>query len=252
MSTLEGQTVMVTGASAGIGRAIAVRLGSEGARLILVARREALLCELADTLANEHAEALVQPCDLHSEEQLEELAAFVAEREPPVDVLVNCAGLHRFAPFLVTDPEDWKSLIQVNLVAPMRLGHAFGKRLRRCRRPGCMVNIASVGALVGVPGASAYCATKGALVSWGRALAAEWAKSNIRVITICPGFVRTDMLEQVRRSLPADAMANLEASFPLGFGEPADVAEVVAAAVGPAGRWMTGSVITVDGGYSAL
>lgn len=246
------QTAMITGASAGLGRAVALRLALAGTRLILVARRATILAELADQIREAGGEAEIWVCDLAETASVEKLAAYLGQCEPAVDVLVNCAGVKHNVPFVISDTEDWLRDFQINTLAPMRLAQAFGKRLRRLRREGCLVNLASVAALVGAPNAAVYCATKGALVAWGRALAAEWARSNIRVLLICPGYVRTEMLEQARRELTSEAMAALEAAHPLGFGEPEDVAELVTALIGPAGRWMTGSIITLDGGYTAV
>lgn len=105
--------------------------------------------------------------------------------------------------------------------------------------------------MFGVAGASLYTVTKGALLAWGQSLAAEWAPYGIGVLNLCPGYTRTAMLEEVRSALPEASYQALETSTPLGLGYPNDVADLVVALAGAAGRWVTGVPIMVDGGYSS-
>lgn len=242
---------LVTGASSGIGRAVARKLGSAGMSLLLVARRETLLEELARELRSQGAEATPAVADLSDEEQLERVCQLVARAVPPVDVLVNCAGIQSSVPFVLSTRADWDRQIGLNLVAPLRLAQAVARRLREVRLPGLILNMSSVEARVGLPGAAVYCATKGALEAWGRAVAAEWAAIGIRVVCVAPGVVRTELLQQMGEKLGREAIGRIERAHPLGFGEAEDVAEVVVSLLGPAGRWMTGSTVVVDGGYTA-
>lgn len=252
MSATEQSKVLLTGATGSLGRAIALRLASPEYHLVLSARGPEALDQLAEQVCAAGGTADTHVADLTDPSALDRLCDAVAGSDPPVNVLINNAGRFSFEPFVSSSPDDWEQEFQVNLVAPMRLAQSVGKRLRRLRRPGCIVNMCSVAALVGVPGASVYCGTKGGLLAWGRAVAVEWAAAGIRVLNICPGHVQDGFGDQGPARRTEAAWAALRQAHPLGLGAPEDVAELVSALLGPAGRWITGSPIVIDGGYTCL
>ncbi len=245
----EPSTAVVTGASRGIGRAIALRLSAEGYRVHLLARGVAALEAVAEEIRAAGGAACALAVDLSTEEGLARASALFGEAETPPSVLVNNAGVTTTMPFLTAAAGSWEADIQLNLLAPMRLAHAFAKALRRARTPGCLVNIASVVGLTGAPGAAAYSAAKAGLIAFGKSVAGEWARAGIRVVNISPAYTEGEMLTRLESELPAPALERLAAKHPLGYGKPEDIALAVAAVVGPTGRWMTGSNIVLDGGY---
>lgn len=245
------RVAVVTGASGGIGQAIAVRLATEGATVALVARRAARLEEVAHMLAQDGRRALPVPCDLTDTTAVEEAVSLVVTELGGVDVLVNCVGREQVAPFVRLDDRLIDDAVRVNLWAPLVLTREVGRHMIRRQMPGSVVNIASVVGQVGVSGTAVYGAAKAAIVGWTRCLALEWATHRIRVNAIAPGWVRTEMFDRLATRLQQDELAQLELAHPLGFGDPADVAAVAAFLASDETRWITGSVLTVDGGYSA-
>lgn len=252
MSDLSGSTALITGASSGIGEAVSCRFAAGGASVILVARREDRLGRLADQLGSQAPHAEVLAADLSTPGGRELVAEYLRQRPEPVNVLVNAAGIQVTLPLTAGSDEDWRPMIELNLVAPMVLSTAFAKRLRRSRCRGLVLNIASTAAFRPTPGAAAYGATKAALVAFGGSAAQEWAGSGVRVITICPGLVQTKMLEQVSSTLGTDGLQKLTDAVPLGLGSPRQVAELAASLAGVAGEWMTGTSVVIDGGYSGV
>jgi NAD(P)-dependent dehydrogenase (short-subunit alcohol dehydrogenase family) len=168
----------------------------------------------------------------------------------PFNGLVHAAGIHRLLPLSVASPGKIEELFRVNVTAGLMLLKGF--RHKDCfTGPASAVLVSSVAALSGDPGAAPYAAAKAALLGVTRSLAAELAP-RIRVNCVVPGMVRTGMASQIGQVLGSEKMAALESRHPLGFGEPADVAAGIAFLLSPAARWMTGSQLVMDGGYTAI
>ena len=245
---MSGRMVMVTGASAGIGRDVAILLGELGARVILVGRnQDRLNAALAKLSGSGH---LVEPFDLN---QLDEIPGWMkrfAEKTGELHGVVHCAGVQQTMPLRATTVRSAEDLMRVNVLAALML--AKGLRQKGVRAADAsLVLVASVMGLVGAPGRAMYCASKGAIISMTRALALELAVEKIRVNCVAPAFVKTEMLEELKTVAGAEQMAAIEAKHPLGFGEPRDVSHAIAYLLSPASRWTTGSTLTVDGGYTA-
>ncbi len=186
---LAGRTALVTGASRGIGRAIAHAYAREGARVVVTGRDEAALDALVGELG---ADALAAPADLASPETPEALVAATINRFGALDLLVNNAGvIHPAMPLADFEPEDWRAVIEVNLVAPAMLVRAAVPAMRAAGG-GTIINLSSIGGRKGGRGRSAYRASKAALINLTESLAAELAPDGIQVNCICPGAVDTE------------------------------------------------------------
>jgi NAD(P)-dependent dehydrogenase (short-subunit alcohol dehydrogenase family) len=168
----------------------------------------------------------------------------------PISGLAHCAGVQSIRPLRLLTASEFESMLRINVTAAMMLAKGF--RQKGTHAPnGAIVLVSSVMGIVGAPGRSAYCASKGALITLTRSLALELAAEGIRVNCVAPGFVRTPLMDQTEAIIGTEQLRLVEKMHPLGFGEPLDVANSIAFLLGDASRWITGSTITVDGGYTA-
>jgi 3-oxoacyl-[acyl-carrier protein] reductase len=182
---------------------------------------------------------------------LREVVAELQQQLGVAQILVNCTGLEQLSPFVRASDEDISRVLNANLHGTLALTREFGRVLLDTQQAGAVVNLASVTGQVGVAAMSVYGAAKAAVVGWTRCLAIEWAGAGIRVNAIAPGMVETPMFRRITKRLTADQLAHIKASYPLGFGRPEDVAAAAAFLASADARWITGTVLTVDGGYSA-
>jgi hypothetical protein len=203
LTSCEGLNAVVTGASSGIGRLIALRLASAGARVALVARRADRLDALAAEIADTGGEALVVPCDVAERDQVQASSRQVLERFDRVDLLVNNAGYGHHRPFLDWDLTDMERMMRVNYLGTLYWTKALLPRMVGWRR-GWIIFIASVGGKLGVPEETAYAASKFAMVGLAEALSLEVEDAGVHVLTVCPGTIRTDFFdaEALRRMPP--------------------------------------------------
>ena len=193
---IAGSTALVTGASSGIGRAVAIALAAAGAQVVGLGRDVPALRSLAETNG-----ITVRQVDLESADELQHFVEHSLPDLPPVDILVNCAGSGRFAPLAEHSAEDIDRLLDVNVRAPIALTKAVLPGMRQ-RGRGRVVNVASVAGRLGVPNETVYSATKGALAVFSRALDAELAGTGVGVTVVIPGAVQTSFFE--RRGAPYD------------------------------------------------
>jgi len=236
---------VLTGGGSGIGAATAARLGRRGLHLVLLGRNLEALGAVAATLPGEPD---VVPIDLADPDQVANCGEQIAGRYGEVAALVNCAGalLNRRAER--ASPADVARLLAVNATAPHLLAAALFPRLRAAR--GAVVNVVSVSALQGVAAQSGYSASKGALVALTRSLATEWGVHGIRVNGVAPGIIRTPMSAAFAGSAYEEYTAR---NVPLGrWGRPDDVAGVIEFLCSDDARYVTGQILTVDGGLSSL
>ena len=249
---LAGLRAVVTGAAAGIGREVARQLIAQGATVHGLDRDGAGL-ERASSEFQAHSFAAYR-VDLADRPQLDRvLAELLHGLEGRCDILVNNAGVSRLRPLENTDDAmlDW--MFAVNFIAAFRVTRALLPALRASGRAS-VVNVASELALVGQPDYSAYCATKGALLSWSRALALELAEQRIRVNAVCPGPVDTALLQEefTTHANPLAAWQAEIAAIPLSrLGSPADIAPAVAFLASDAAAFVTGAAWSIDGGKTA-
>ncbi len=245
MFDLTGKTALVTGASGGIGAAIARALHQQGATVALSGtRREAL-----DTLAAEFPERVhVLPADLSQPDAALDLINAAEAAMGKVDILVNNAGLTKDGLAMRMSDADWDKVLNVDLAAPFRLIRAALKFMLR-RRAGRIINIGSVVGSTGNPGQANYAAAKAGLIGMTKALAQEVASRGITVNLIAPGFVETPMTDVLSESQRAD----LATKIPLGrLGAPADIAAAVVYLAAEEAGWVTGATLHVNGGMAML
>jgi NAD(P)-dependent dehydrogenase (short-subunit alcohol dehydrogenase family) len=247
---LAGRRVLVTGASSGIGRATALLLASFGANIVLCGRNEKRLEETLIAMSGD--EHVVAPFDLAK--NLEEIPAWlkrITQEHSSLNGLVHCAGVEVTLPVRQTDLASIDRVMAVNTHAALML--AKGVAQKKCFGTPCsIVFISSVMGIVGRPARSIYSASKGALNAMSTSLAVELARKGIRVNTICPGQVRTEMDDAIRKRLGADLYQTIVDAHPLGLGRPEDIAGSIAFLLSDLSRWITGTHLVVDGGYTAI
>jgi 3-oxoacyl-[acyl-carrier protein] reductase len=243
---LEGQTAILTGATGGIGRAIAARLARAGARLVLAYHRdEAGMAELEASCRALGAEVLAVRGDLRSGEAVAALCDGALSRFGSVHLLVNNAALSREDLLATLSDEDLEAMLALNVLALVRLSRAVLRPMLRQRR-GCIVNLSSVLAGKPGPGNAVYAGSKGFVEAFTRALAVEVGRKGIRVNAVAPGVIETSMSRAVR----ALAGAELQERIPLGrFGAPEEVAELVAFLASERAAYISGAVLPVDGAF---
>ena len=250
---LEGKVVIVTGASRGIGKAIATSLAAEGANLVICARGKEKLDEAAEALRKQGASVHAIALDITDPDAGERLVAAATDTFGGVDGLVGNAGGNRRKPVLDTSDSDWQDIIELNLMSHIRCGKAAAQAMK-ARGGGSLVFVSSIfGREAGGAGLSIYNTTKSALISMAKIMAIELAPEGIRVNTVAPGSIRFPGGSWDRRCIEdPDGMAVfIEQNLPLGrFGKAEEVADVVAFLVSQRASLITGACITVDGSQS--
>jgi len=243
MTELAGKRALVTGASGGIGAAIARGLHGAGAAVGLSGTRTAPLEALAAELG---AGAHVLPCDLADAAAVEALPKQAAEAMGGVDILVNNAGITRDGLFMRMSDADWQDVIDVNLTAAMRLARGVLRAMMKARW-GRIVNISSVVGATGNPGQANYVAAKAGLVGMTKALALEVATRGITVNAVAPGFIATAMTDRLTDAQKAAILGQIPSGE---MGTPEDVAAAVLFLAGPGARYVTGHTLHVNGGLA--
>jgi 3-oxoacyl-[acyl-carrier protein] reductase len=245
MFDLTGRTALVTGASGGIGAAIARALAGAGARVALSGTREGPLAELAAELG---AGAAVLPCDLADAAAVEALAGRAVAALGALDILVNNAGITRDNLALRMSDADWQAVIDVNLTAAFRLARAALRPMMKARW-GRIVTVTSVVGATGNAGQANYAAAKAGLVGMSKSLAAEVAGRGITVNCVAPGFIATPMTDRLSDAQKERILGQIPAGR---MGEPAEVAAAVLYLASPEAAYVTGATLHVNGGMAML
>ena len=243
MFDLSGKTALVTGASGGLGGAIAKALHAQGAHVVLSGTREEALAAVAAGLGER---ASVAPANLSDAASVDGLIGRAEELAGPVDILVSNAGLTRDGLLLRMKDEDWDTVIRVNLEAYFRLSRAALRGMMK-RRWGRIIGIASVVGVTGNPGQANYAASKAGMIGFSKALAQEVAARNVTVNTIAPGFIASPMTDALNEQQREAILARIPAGR-LGSGE--DVAAAAVYLASEAGGYVTGQTLHVNGGMA--
>lgn len=245
MFNLTGKTALVTGATGGIGSAIATALHAQGATVGISGRNE----EKLNALAAELGERVhVLPADLSSPDGAVQLVKDAGEAMDGVDILVNNAGLTRDGLSMRMKDEDWQQVIDVNMTSTFKLAQAVQRGMMK-KRSGRIINIASVVGVMGNPGQCNYVASKAGMIGWSKAMAAEVASRGITVNCVAPGFIATAMTE----ALNDEQKAVIDAKIPAGrMGSSDDIASAVVYLASDEANYVNGATIHVNGGMAMV
>lgn len=238
---LTDKVILVTGGSSGIGSQIALSAALVGARVLILGRDVDRLNKVLERLPGKYHRILV--CDLTDEIAIKKAADSFAE----IDGVVHGAGIAHLAPLRLLTKESIDSQLQTNLVGPMLLTRQLLLQ-NAIKRGGSIVFISSISAHIGVHGVSSYSASKGAVEAMSRSLSIEVARKNIRVNCLAPGLVKTPMLDAAINT--TGGLDETMKRYPLGLGEPEDVANAAIFFLSQASRWITGTTLVLDGGHT--
>ncbi|MHC4430896.1 MAG: SDR family oxidoreductase [Planctomycetota bacterium] len=249
---LSAKTALVTGGSRGIGLALAKGLASQGADVAIVSRTEEQLKTAGRQIQDEtHGKVWTFPFDLAETESIEDFFASVVAKTEGVDILVNCAGTTIRGPAEDVDLITWNKVIEVNLTSAFALSQAFCRHRRDANKAGKIVNIGSLTCHGARPTTAAYASSKGGLLMLTKTLAVEWAKYNINVNAIGPGYIATELTEPLWSDTEFDQW--VLSKTPLArWGKPDDLVGTAVLLASKAGDFITGQIIYVDGGWLAL
>lgn len=249
MTSLRGRLALITGASRGLGKAMALELGREGASLALIGRDEAKLAETASEAANLGAEASTFVVDLTQETPVLALEQQIRSRFGHVDILVNNAGINVRKPLVEFTLDEWRSVLDTNLTSAFLMCRSFVP-LMRGRGYGRIINIASTMSHVSLPGRGAYSASKAGILGLTRSLALDLAGDGITVVAISPGAFATELTLPLRNN--PELNAHFLSKIPQGrWGDPHDIGKLALFLCSDAANYITGTDILIDGGWTA-
>jgi len=245
--SLTNKIILITGASSGIGEATAIACDQQGAQLLLLGRNEERLRGTLGKLSSKKHRVLV--VDLTNFEDLTQQLSVFLEDVKSIDGVVHAAGITATYPFKLFKPEQLDAILKINVQATFYVTKLLLKKLNK--EGASLVFISSIMASLGEKAKTMYAMSKGAVSAGAKSLAIEFASKNIRVNSIAPGIVNTPMTANASYKKNDVLLAKTLEKYPLGFGEPEDVAHSCIFLLSDASKWITGTEITIDGGYSA-
>lgn len=245
--SLREKAILVTGASSGIGAAVAALLAEKGCRLFITGRDSERLKATLEKIGPGHQSLIA---DISSATGANQLVQSAFQALGPLDGIVHCAGISLMEPLRFFSEEKLRATLETNLTSAFYLLSAFRKKGVHAAESHA-VFLSSLSASHGQPSMAAYCASKAGLEGAVRAWAVELAHEGIRVNAISPGTVETPMFQALKSKMTTEFLQNLMARHPLGLGQPEDIAQAVAFLLSPASRWITGTTLYVDGGFHA-
>lgn len=247
---IEGKTIAVTGAASGIGKQCAIDFAKAGANLVLLDLNKNALESTAAECILYGIRAICCACDLTDASTVASLIEGAVQEIGPINGLLHAAGIEKTLPFNKFTSEDYHKIYSVNVISGLNLVSVLSKKKYRADNAKYVL-IASITALVGRPGVTAYAASKGALVSAVKTMALELAPKGVTINCISPGTILTPLMENMLASLSEEQREERKAGFPMGLGKPADIASTAIFLLSDGARWITGQNIVVDGGYTS-
>jgi NAD(P)-dependent dehydrogenase (short-subunit alcohol dehydrogenase family) len=248
---LQDKVAIITGASKGIGKGIAIRYAEEGAAVVLASRSEDVLASIARRIREAGGRALSLALDVRNADSVEAIVQKAVQEYGRLDIMVNNAGISMVQPSEQLKPEDWQRALETDLFGVFYGCQSAARQMITQGTGGCIINLTSMYGLVAAPMRAAYCTSKAAANMLTKVLASEWAGKNIRVNAIAPGYIRTELVQGLidRGALPVGA---IEKRTPQGrIGEVSDLLGLAVLLASDESGFMTGSIVTVDGGWVA-
>ena len=247
--SLEGKTIVVTGASSGIGRQCAIDCAKMGAKVVAIARNQERLDETLSMLQGEGHRSY--SFDFSNIEGIADLVSTIVSDCGRIGGMIYAAGIEKTLPFKLLKPEDYSTIFNVNTLGAIEMARQVSNIKNFSNQVGGgILFIASITATIARVGTAAYSASKGALISTARVLAAELAKRKIRLNCISPGTVLTPLMQNYLSTLSKEEYNKRIGGFPLGLGEPSDVSLACVYLLSDASRWVTGQNLIIDGGFT--
>jgi NAD(P)-dependent dehydrogenase (short-subunit alcohol dehydrogenase family) len=247
--SLKNKNILITGASSGIGRQCAITFSKFGANVILVARNEERLKQTFNKLSKGNHIIIVQ--DIARYDKLEEIVSTAVKKIGNISGFVHSAGIEMTLPLRSMNPSYYENIFRINVISGFELARIISKKKYLDERGASFIFISSVMGMLGQAGKVGYCLSKGALLPGAKAMALEIAKKKIRVNCILPGVVETEMTNKMFDTLSEESKKSIINMHPLGLGKPNDIAYACAYLLSDTARWITGSNLVIDGGYSA-
>ncbi len=245
--SLEGKTILVTGASSGIGRQCAIDCSKMGAKIIAIGRDSE---RLTSVLSEMEGDNVCFSYDLSNIEGIKNFLSSIVDKQGKLDGFIHAAGIEITNPVKLLKSEDYEALYRVNCLSAFEIVKHLCS-IKTFNRGGSIVFIGSISGLIARKGLSAYAASKGALISAARVMALEMAQREIRVNTISPGTILTPMMQKVLDTMSEEQRQKRIEDFPLGLGTQSDISNACIYLLSDASRWVTGNNLVVDGGYTA-
>jgi NAD(P)-dependent dehydrogenase (short-subunit alcohol dehydrogenase family) len=247
--TLKGKNIIITGASSGIGRQCAITASQLGANIALIGRNEQRLQATYSCL--ELGNHLIVPCDVTNYTVLEERVSYIVNKLDKVNGFIHSAGIDLTKPLKTMRADDYETLFATNVISGFEIARLISNKKYLSPAGASFIYLSSIMGILGEPGRVGYCASKGALVSAVKAMALEFISKKVRVNCLLLGIVETEMVKNMFESLLDESRQSIINKHPLGLGKPDDVAYFCAFLLSDLSRWITGSSIVIDGGYSA-
>ena len=248
MFKLKNKVAIITGASRGIGKSIAQEISNSGAHVVCVSRSEDDLLKISSKLNDEGFSSSFFVCDVSDFSDFKKLIDDTVSKFNRVDILVNNAGITKDNLIMRMPESDWDKVIDVNLKGVFNGIKAVSRQMMK-QKHGRIINISSIVGLIGNPGQANYAASKAGVIGLGKAVSKELASRNITVNTIAPGYIETDMVEDIQETVKEDLFKQI----PLGrIGKPSDIATAVLYLASDEAGYITGQTLTIDGGMTSF